>query len=293
MKTKKQLIKEKQKKKKEAKRLREAILKRYIDELEELVNKSYYKMNNLINSFNQRLIDSTVKYGTMKQKFEQIFHSSKDRDITEEEREELNKLLKETIAFEKENVELYNRLAKRDENNEMAVFSQEVVDSVLGMIEKAEKDLNDKENGPYIVSLIRSRSYRMIDEYNAYIVEVANTSSDYIDTYDIARDDFVEFLKENIELTKINEEDKEEIERTTKYRQRLRVEYYQLENFLKYKGFECNRQNSTTHAIWKHRETGVSVPLPNKSRTVPQGTVSKLLRAINSNRNELAEFIHK
>ena len=65
-----------------------------------------------------------------------------------------------------------------------------------------------------------------------------------------------------------------------------------VEKFLKYKGFECNRQGNTTHAVWKNPTTGKSVPVPNKSGTMCQGTTSKVLKQIGSNRQELADFLY-
>lgn len=296
MKNRKQQIKEKQNRKKEDKLLRELIVQKYINELEVYLNEGYYKMNTLIEELNQQLMESAIKYGDIKKEIEIILHESEGRDITDKEQERFNSLMKKAFNFEKENLKLYKGLVERDEESKAVIFSQEIIDSTLKVIDKAERELDGLKNSAYMTSLIRSRSYRKIDEYNDYILEVADSSNDYIEAHLDARDDFIEFLKAVLkknEDTIINEENKKEIEESTKYRQRLRVEYYQLENFLKYKGFECNRQNSTTHAIWKNKETGISVPLPNKSRTVPQGTVSKLLRAINSNRNELAEFIYK
>lgn len=76
-----------------------------------------------------------------------------------------------------------------------------------------------------------------------------------------------------------------------RYNNRLRCTFSQMNDFIKHKGFEKVRQKSTTHAIWKHPETGVSIPIPNKNGTIPQGTMSKILKQINSQRSELAEFI--
>ena len=108
-----------------------------------------------------------------------------------------------------------------------------------------------------------------------------------------AREDFLDFLNsiEEVEENSNNTKVIKEIDANIKYKERLRISYYELEKFLKYKGFESVRQGNTTHAIWKHKETGLSIPVPNKSRTMPQGTVSKILRMINSNRHELAQFL--
>lgn len=109
------------------------------------------------------------------------------------------------------------------------------------------------------------------------------------DIYGLVRELLEEMLNEKNDIKDNNNAD----DNNSKYRynNRLRCTFSQMNDFLKYKGFEKIRQKSTTHAIWKHPQTGVSIPIPNKNGTIPQGTMSKILKQINSQRSELAEFI--
>lgn len=77
-----------------------------------------------------------------------------------------------------------------------------------------------------------------------------------------------------------------------KYRDKLRVKYKDMKKFMIYKGFKETRYASSTHVMYKNNE-GLSVPVPNKKGTMAQGTVSKILKQINSNRIELAQFLYK
>lgn len=78
-----------------------------------------------------------------------------------------------------------------------------------------------------------------------------------------------------------------------KYKQRLRCTYNDMKKYAKYNGYEECRQGNTTHKIWKNSDTGKSIPIPNKSGTIPQGTVSKILKQMETSRNELACFLYK
>ena len=71
---------------------------------------------------------------------------------------------------------------------------------------------------------------------------------------------------------------------------RFTCTYYQMENFLKSKGYDKIRQNGTSHAIYKNKK-GHSLPLPNKRGEMCPSTISLILNQCNSNRNELGKFI--
>lgn len=91
----------------------------------------------------------------------------------------------------------------------------------------------------------------------------------------------------------MNEYDIKQKDREFKFADRLRVNYRDMKKFMKYKGFEEYRHASCTHVIYKHKKTGKTVPVPSKKGTLPQGTVSNILKQINSNRKELAKFLYK
>ena len=59
-------------------------------------------------------------------------------------------------------------------------------------------------------------------------------------------------------------------------------------------GYEETRQTNTTHRIWKHKETGASLPIPAKGgKTLPQGTMSRMLKQMNLKRSDLAQYLNK
>lgn len=81
-------------------------------------------------------------------------------------------------------------------------------------------------------------------------------------------------------------------DKSFKFQSRLRVKYRDMKNFMNYLGFEESRHASCTHVVYKHKDTGLSVPVPSKKGTIPQGTISKILKQIGSDRNELAKFLY-
>ena len=198
------------------------------------------------------------------------------------------------------NNEFYETITSRDINsNKLLKHLPGIAQKVANIIQQSNEELTENKNQVYIVSMITNRSFDVFKSYNSYIADTALESNEYIDMYIDARENFLDFIqtsKEELEQ-RISGYEKEEqaeiiIKENIKYNQRLRVDYTELCNFLKHKGYECDRQGSTTHAVWKHAETGHSVPLPNKSGTIPQGTTSKVLKQIGSSRNELANYLY-
>lgn len=77
-----------------------------------------------------------------------------------------------------------------------------------------------------------------------------------------------------------------------KINNKIRVKYRDMVKFLNYKGYYQYRQSNSTHIVFKN-DKGKTVPVPNKkNKTMCQGTVSAILKQINSNRNELAHFLN-
>jgi predicted RNA binding protein YcfA (HicA-like mRNA interferase family) len=173
-----------------------------------------------------------------------------------------------------------------------------VARSVVTILEEAKIELSNNKNNNYIISIIQNQSLKKIDEYNQFIIYGFFKDNPYMEMYVHARNSFVEFSTDV--MTSLNEEEidveTEEVEgvevKKVKFKQRLRCTYNELEAFAKSRGYEDNRQGNTTHAIWKHPETGKSMPIPNKSGTIPQGTMSKILKQMDVNRNDLADFLY-
>ena len=281
-------LKEKQRIKKKQKEERELIVEKYISEIKEVIEEGYFEMMRQLDEFNQELMSYAIEYSSLQNKIIQGFKENLEADIILEINDKV-------IEMEKKNEKIYQTITSRNiHENKLLSQLPVMADETSIIIKKAYDELVGNKNRTYIVSMITNRSFTVFKHYNSVIIDIALESNEYIDAYVDARENFVDFIEEcqkTIKETKIKEEIKQ-IDETVKYKQRLRVEYSDLEKFLKYKGYECNRQGNTTHAVWKNTKTGKSMPLPNKSGTIPQGTTSKILKQMGSNRQELAEFLY-
>lgn len=284
----KELLKEKREIKKQQKSEREKIVNNYMTIIKDVIEEGYLEVMNQLDEFNQELMNCAVEYATLENSIIKILKESLDKDLIEE----LNEKVK---MMEDKNEEIYYTITSRDINeNKLLKHIPIIAEKVSVVINKAYNELEGNKNRTYLISMITNRSFTVFKRYNSVIIDVALESNEYIDAYVDARENFIEFVercRETIDEVKMNEEI-ETLQETVKYKQRLRVDYNDLEKFLKYKGYECNRQGNTTHAVWKHVETGKSIPVPNKSGTIPQGTTSKILKQIESSRQELAEFLY-
>lgn len=282
---------EKQIAKRKAKAEREEIVQSYIKKIQDIIDDGYLYMTGELELFNQQLEKSSIEYGSIETQVQSLLKA----DCMSEDK--MEELINKISIMEIQNDELYTTITSRSmESNKLLKHLPAIAEKVGDVIAQAEKDLQNHKNQVYIVSMVINRSMEVFKSYNKYIIDTALEANDYIDMYIDARENFLDFIqksKEELETRiKTNMHSEVIIEDNIKYNQRLRVDYTDLCGFLKHKGYECNRQGSTTHAVWKHVRTGHSVPLPNKSGTIPQGTTSKVLKQIGSNRNELAQFLY-
>lgn len=292
--TKKEQRIKKQAEKLRAKQERESIVNSYLGKIQDIIDQGYLNMTESLEEFNKELEQGTVQYMNIESRIKALL---KEEIFDENQLEELLNIISE---MEIRNNELYETITSRDLNsNKLLKHLPIIAEKVANIIQQSNEELTENKNQVYIVSMITNRSFDVFKSYNSYIADTALESNEYIDMYIDARENFLDFIqtsKEELEQ-RISGYEKEEqaeiiIKENIKYNQRLRVDYAELCDFLKHKGYECDRQGSTTHAVWKHAETGRSVPLPNKSGTIPQGTTSKVLKQIGSSRNELANYLY-
>lgn len=292
--TKKEQRIKKQAEKLRAKQERESIVNSYLGKIQDIIDQGYLNMTESLEEFNKELEQGTVQYMNIESRIKALL---KEEIFDENQLEELLNIISE---MEIRNNELYETITSRDLNsNKLLKHLPIIAEKVANIIQQSNEELAENKNQVYIVSMITNRSFDIFKSYNSYIADTALESNEYIDMYIDARENFLDFIqtsKEELEQ-RISGYEKEEqaeiiIKENIKYNQRLRVDYTELCDFLKHKGYECDRQGSTTHAVWKHTETGRSVPLPNKSGTIPQGTTSKVLKQIGSSRNELANYLY-
>lgn len=282
----KQRIKQKQLAKKQAKAEKERIITNYMVKIEELLDNRYLELHQAIETFKEDLVNGSVVYDTLKIEIMNAIQQD-DADMFEQ-------IADKAINLEKDNKLLKTITSHDDPDHPIFGLLKQIAKDVTSILEGAMSDLNDNPNCYYITSLLMNRCENKLQEYNAYIIDIGLESNTYIDIYIESRESFIDYITQikDDAYEKLTAKCQESVE-TIKYKERLRVNYYELENFLTHKGYECVRQTSTTHAIWKNKESGLSIPVPNKSGTVPQGTVSKILRLINSNRQELAQYLYE
>lgn len=292
--TKKEQRIKKQAEKLRAKQERESIVNSYLGKIQDIIDQGYLDITESLEDFNKQLELGAVKYMDIETQIKSLL---KTEDFDENKLEELLDTISE---MEKKNNELYDTITSRDlKTNKLLKHLPGMAEKVADIIQQSNDDLVGNKNQAYIVSMITNRSFDVFKSYNAYIADTALESNEYIDMYIDTRENFLDFINESrkeLENRILSYENGQQaeiiIEENIKYNQRLRVDYSELCNFLRHKGYECDRQGSTTHAVWKHTETGHSVPLPNKSGTIPQGTTSKVLKQIGSSRNELANYLY-
>ena len=285
---------EKQIKKLQSKKEREELTKIYLDEIQSIVDREYINLSIVLDDFNKELEEGSLKYSYIINQINTLLNEGyMDFNL-------LETVMIEISEMENRNDELYTLITSRDlKQNKILRHIPSIAEQVSEVVLKAETELKGHKNQAYICSMVLNRSFDVFKSYNNYIIDTALESNDYIDMYIDSRENFLDFIEKckkdiAVKMESLDNSKHSEviIEENIKYNQRLRVEYSDLTKFLKHKGYECNRQGSTTHAVWKHKETGHSVPLPNKSGTIPQGTTSKVLKQIGSSRNELAQYLY-
>lgn len=284
----KERIKQKQLAKKQAKEEKEIIINGYMSKIKDILDDNYLEASIIIDELKKDLIDASIIYEDLKKEIMIIVNKTGNV-------EDLEKIAQKAINFEK-NCRLFLTAYSKDENIIYKLLKA-TSDKVKKELEKAIKELQGKKNDNYLITLLINRCQKQLDAYNEYILDIALESDEYIEICFTARESFINYvtkIKDETDLMLFEyNETINNLNNEIKYKERLRVKYHELENFLIYKGYKRVRQTSTTHAIWKHKKTGNSLPLPNKSGTIPQGTVSNVLRLINSSRQELAQFLYK
>jgi hypothetical protein len=277
-------------KKQKEKAEREQFINSCMKEINDELDRSYIVIDDMLEKISKDFVDSAIKIEEYKQS---LIHIAYRDDLDKEsysDYKEVKDIITNIEEIRKNMNSKYIDMFSDSTENSILQLAEESINKIADIIKSIQADIKGQKNDFLILSILLDRSKRILEEYNTYIVESVLESNPYIDAYIETEESYYNFLLEIVGDKEDNPEDitQEEIR---KYNDRLRVEYSDLSRFLTLKGYVCVRQNSTTHAIWRNEELGISVPLPNKSGTVPQGTVSKLLRIINSNRYELAEFI--
>lgn len=165
---------------------------------------------------------------------------------------------------------------------------------IAQVIQEAKNKLKDYSDSKYLINLMQKKLYDNIKEYNQLTVSGLLNDNWHLDVYISTRNDLINYVEQVMEeYVEVETEELENKElKKIKFKQRLRVTYDELQKFAKYMGYEEVRQGNTTHRVWRHPDSGLSNPIPNKSGTVPQGTVSRILKQMELTRSDLADFLY-
>jgi predicted RNA binding protein YcfA (HicA-like mRNA interferase family) len=276
---------EKQAKKQE----REHIINVYMNKILSKLDDDYLESIEIIDGLNNELMQRTIEFQAIEDEVKKAIRNN----------EPAESIINMIDIISKHNENFINTLRFKDLLvKELTQMLPSVAKNVMAVLEEAKTELNNNKNSNYILSIIQNQSLKKIDEYNQFIIYGFFKDNPYMEMYVHARNSFVEFSTNVLE--ELNEEDvdvyTEEIEgievKKVKFTQRLRCTYNELQDFARSRGYEDNRQGNTTHAIWKNTETGKSMPIPNKSGTIPQGTMSRILKQMDLNRADLANFLY-
>lgn len=249
----------------------------------------YAKLDNLyeeiidsIDKFNEYLIDKTKEYQSAKEEISIAIKS----DCIDQIIDIIDKINENDLISDKINLK-------------QAIIT-EILDSmntageVSNIINDIKTELESHDDITYLIGIIQDNVLLKMKEYSQLTANGFLIGNPYLDMYIGSRNEFVEYtekiIKDIVEVD-TNSIDNKEV-KTIKFKQRLRCTYDELQKFARSQGYEDTRQGNTTHVIWKHKETGKSMPIPSKSGTIPQGTVSRILKQMELTRNDLANFLY-
>lgn len=200
---------------------------------------------------------------------------------------------KEILAHEKRGVLKPLDILMEDADKGFDTIREKIKDIRLEM---------DEKDAEYVINMM---TIRIEDKYNEFKDEFINGyyyKNDSALNYMQSKSYFLDYsvnlvlgkieeekllLEEIVELD-LEDEDFEEDE--NRYKRRVRCTYKDLQRFLEHNGYEVNRQNATTHMVMKNEE-GTSIPLPNKTRTCPAGTMNNILKMSKLTRSDLVKFL--
>lgn len=290
---KKELLKlkklEKQKKKQEVEKLitkHTCICSTFLDD-------AYTEVLSNLENANNQLLNMSNYLSEEKLKIQKAIKAN-DLELAEE-------LIENSTEITDEFVSNFSKLiipAKRDSVASPLVKAGQQASEYLGnMIDDLER--SGHKNALYIAQIVMNKVKEKGSEYADMTCHDFYAQNPYLDMFGSTLHEYTEYLKSLIDLG-FEEIEIEEVEIENKKlkkvvsNSRLRCTHTDMMNFAKAMGYEENRQTNTTHRIWKNKETGISLPIPAKgNRTLPQGTMSKMLKQMNLTRKDLAEFLGK
>lgn len=291
--TKKQLLEIKRKEKQRKKQEAEELIQKHVDVCMKFLDDAYAEVIENLDDANNQLLKMSNFLAEEKLKLQKAVKAN-DLELIEELAENSTEV---TQSFILQFTKLIVPTRRNSVATPLATAGEQASDYLNNLIEKLER--NGHKNALYIAQMIMNRVKARASEYADMTCIEFYASNPYMEMFSSALHEYTEYLQglkvldeESFEIEEI-EIDNKKLKKVVS-NSRLRCTHTDMMNFAKANNYEEIRQTNTTHRIWKNKETGISLPIPAKGgKTLPQGTMSRILRQMNLTRKDLAEFLSK
>lgn len=260
-----------------------------------MLEECYDEILKEIDEFNSELVDMSFKLNQKSLELEKY--------ISLEDNEKIKENINETMAmadnYFKRIAAYITPCSKPDSIIAPLLKASKSVSSYLNNLELTLKIVRNK-NATYITSTIYNVIQRKSQEYTNLVCDDFYENNEYFKAFEDTYYDYEDIAKAYKRQLRENNNELDsdivihDVPKETCGRGRLRVTHADMIDFAKYMGFEEDRQGNSTHRVFKHPETGISVPIPaKKGKDMPQGTTSMLLKQMGYKRMDLARFIER
>lgn len=288
-KSKKQKIKEKKVEKLKKKKETEAIIDENYNKCVKIIDDAYAKILGNLDDANNKLLNMSNVLTQEKQKLQIAIKQGRTEDIEE--------IIENGFEMTDEFINDFIKLTMPRKNNSIATPLAEAGNKACVFLDRLEMDLNllNNKNAAYITSAISNKLIAKSNEYSDLVCTDFYINNPFITMFNESLNEYNQYVKSLDGLLNMDIEEVEVEEKIYKIssHSRLRCTHADMMNFAKAMGYEEIRQTNTTHRIWKHKETGLSLPIPAKGgKTIPQGTMSRILNQMHLKRQDLVEFLN-
>jgi predicted RNA binding protein YcfA (HicA-like mRNA interferase family) len=291
--SKKEILKLKKLEKSKKKQELEKLITKHTKECSAFLEDAYIEVISNLEDANNQLLNMSNYLSEEKVKIQKAIKVN-DIELAEE-------LIENSTDITDDFILSFSKLIRPAERDSVATplvkAGQQANDYLNTLIRNLEK--NGHKNALYIAQIIMNKVKDKGSEYANMTCHDFYVENPYLDMFAGALRDYTDYIKSltdlgysDIEIEEVEIENKRLKKLVSN--SRLRCTHTDMMNFAKAMGYEENRQTNTTHRIWKNKETGISLPIPAKgNRTLPQGTMSRMLKQMNLTRKDLAKFLGK
>lgn len=292
--TKKELLKAKRIEKQKKKEQLDKLIQKHVEECMVFLDDAYASVMQNLEDANNQLLEMSNYLAQEKQNLQKA--------IKEENYELLEEMAENSALITDKFIKQFAKLIVPAKKDSVATPLAKAGEQASEYLNNLIADLESKghKNALYIAQIVLNRIKAKASEYADLTCKDFYSDNPYMEMFGETLQEYTEFLESLKDLGYDEAFDIEEVEVDNKKlkkvvsNSRLRCSHTDMMNFAKAMGYEENRQTNTTHRIWKNKETGISLPIPAKgNRTLPQGTMSRMLKQMNLTRNDLANFLQK